>query len=396
MSFLNGFLDNVASGALNPKGNLADFAHAARTFVDDNHRLAPKVKFLYHVSFSINPQAASIIPQFAERHKDEISLLVKTAQLPSFNIQTDVKHQYNRKKVIQKRIDYSPVTLTFHDDNIGVTTALWEAYYRYYYRDGNYAKVGPAGGVEPINRYYENSSLFNDKQYRYGFDNDSISPFFNQITIYQMSRKRYTAFTLINPLIASWTHDTMDYSDQGTGVESSMQIEYETVHYSRGPVNNGQPAGFAVNHYDKMPSPNSLSGGGAASLLGVGGVLAGGMGVLDDITGGNVSFGTVLRAANSIGNAKSLNSKGIGQELLGSAVGALGRSQGIDVSGVAGVAFPSGGGGGNLATLATAAALSLGAKATSSNNPSGGILSAFANKTRLPNAKAGPGDEYDE
>ena len=322
-------------------------------------------------------------------------MLVKTAQLPGFNIQTDVKHQYNRKKVIQKRIDYNPVGITFHDDNLGISTALWEAYYRYYYRDGNYAKVGPAGGVEPLNRHYDNSSLFNDKQYRYGFDNDSLTPFFNHITIYQMSRKRYTAFTLVNPLIASWTHDTMDYSDQGSGVESSMQIEYETVHYSRGPVKNGQPAGFAINHYDKMPSPNSLSGGGAASLLGVGGVLAGGMGVLDDITGGNVSFGTVLKAANAIGNGKSLNAKGIGQELLGSAIGALGRSQGIDVSGVAGVSFPSGGIG-QLGTLATAAAVSLGAKATSSSNPSGGILSAFANKTRLPNAKAGPGDEYDE
>ena len=35
---LNGFLDNVVSGALSPKGNLGDFAHAARLYVDDAHR----------------------------------------------------------------------------------------------------------------------------------------------------------------------------------------------------------------------------------------------------------------------------------------------------------------------------------------------------------------------
>ena len=57
-SFLNGFLDNVVSGALNPKGNLADYQHAARLYVDDNHRLTPKVKFLYHVTFNINSSAA--------------------------------------------------------------------------------------------------------------------------------------------------------------------------------------------------------------------------------------------------------------------------------------------------------------------------------------------------
>ena len=60
MSFLNGFLDNVVSGALNPKGNLADYAHGSRLFVDDNHRLSPKVKFLYHVTFNINPAAAAV------------------------------------------------------------------------------------------------------------------------------------------------------------------------------------------------------------------------------------------------------------------------------------------------------------------------------------------------
>lgn len=392
-SFLNGFLDNVVSGALNPKGNLADFQHASRVFVSDSHRLSPKVKFLYHVSFSINSTAASVLPQLNERHKNEIGLLVKSAQLPAFQVQTDVKHQYNRKKVIQKRLDYSPVNLTFHDDNIGVTTALWEAYYRYYYRDGNYAQVGPAGGINSVNRYYEQSSFYNDKQYRYGLDNDSIVPFFNNITIYQMSRKRYTAFTLINPIISQWQHDTMDYSASDP-VTNSMTIEYETVHYSRGPVGKGGPVGFAEALYDKSPSPNSLAGGGASSLLGIGGVLAGGMGVLDDITGGNVSFGTVLKAANTIANAKSLNPKGIGQELLGSAIGAIGQSQGIDVSGVAGVAFPKGGGGGNLGTLATAAALTLGASAISGSNPSGGVLSRITSAAN--NAIAGPGEEYDE
>ena len=58
---LNGFLDNLVSGALSPKGNLGDFAHAARLYVDDAHRLSPKHKFLYHVSFNLNPEAVIIL-----------------------------------------------------------------------------------------------------------------------------------------------------------------------------------------------------------------------------------------------------------------------------------------------------------------------------------------------
>ena len=390
MSFLNGFLDNVVSGSLNPKGNLADYAHAGRLYVDDSHRLSPKVKFLYHVSFNINSQASSIIPQLSQKHTNELNMLVKSVQLPAFNVQTDVKHQYNRKRVIQKRIDYNPVQIVFHDDSFGVTTAMWEAYYRYYYRDGNYTKTQPAGSPDPTIREYKQynrGSIFGARQYRYGLDNDSFAPFFNSITVYQMSRKRYTAFTLVNPIIAQWQHDTMDNS-ASEPVQNVMSLEYETVHYSRGPIGS-EPKGFGVEHYDKTPSPNSLAGGGAASLLGVGGVISGGGAVLADIQGGNVSFGTVLKAANTLQNARGLTSSGIGGELLSGAIGAIGRTTGVDVSGVANVAFPKGGGGGGgLGTLLTAG-LAVGGASLLANSGSSGASTSSTSSSDA-NANSGP------
>tara|TARA_B100001287_G_scaffold275465_1_gene283136 strand:+ start:292 stop:1506 length:1215 start_codon:yes stop_codon:yes gene_type:complete len=394
-NLLNGFLDNVVSGALNPNGNLADKQHAARLYVDDSHRLSPKVKFLYHVSFNINREAASVIPQLAEKHLNELNMLVKSVTLPQFNIQTDVKHQYNRKRVVQKRIDYAPITMVFHDDAFGVTTAMWEAYYRYYYRDGNYAKVTPDGSVDATITEYQVPSQFNrgnmlsKQMYRYGFDNDSFQPFFNSITISQLSRKRYTSMTLINPIINQWSHDTMDNS-ASEPVANTMSLEYETVHYSRGPIKNGSPKGFGEEHYDKTASPISLAGGGAGSLLGAAGVLAGGGSVLADIQGGNISFGTVLKAANTLQNAGNLTQSGIGGELLGSAVDAIGQTTGIDVSGVAGVAFPKGGGGGGgLSTIATAAAVVGGGKLINDFMNSGASSSKAA-----PEANANDGPRY--
>jgi hypothetical protein len=393
MSFLNGFLDNVVSGALNPKGSLGDYAHGSRLYVDDSHRLSPKVKFLYHVSFNINADAAAVIPQLREKHMNELNMLVKTAQLPAYNIQTDVKHQYNRKKIVQKRIDYQPIQIVLHDDNMGVTTAMWEAYYRYYYRDGNYAAVTPDGSpdtggasFDPYNR----AGMFGRRQFRYGFDNDASSPFFNSITISQMARKNYTSFTLVNPIISSWQHDTMDNSASDV-VANTMTLEYETVHYSRGAVGKGGPKGFAEEHYDKTPSPNSLAGGGASSLLGVGGVLAGGFGVLGDIVNDGVTFGTVLKAANVIQNAGGLTQAGVGQELIGSAIGDIGKKAGIDVSGVAGVAFPNGGSGGaNLSTVATAVALVGGGKLLSNALASGAQVSQERSTSAQENSFSGP------
>ena len=397
MSFLNGFLDNVVSGALSPKGNLADYQHGARLYVDDSHRLSPKVKFLYHVTFNINAEAAAVIPQLREKHLNELNMLVKSVQLPAYNIQTDVKHQYNRKRVVQKRIDYQPVQIVMHDDNMGVTTAMWEAYYRYYYRDGNYSATKPAGAPESGSAIpeYNRGNVFggnNDKQYRYGFDNDSGAPFFDSITISQMARKNYTSFQLINPIISGWQHDTMDNSISDP-VANTMTVEYETVHYSRGPIGNGGPKGFAEEHYDKTPSPNSLAGGGAASLLGIGGVAAGGLGVLDDITGGTANFGTVLKAANVLQNAGGLNAAGVKGELLGSVVSSIGKTAGIDVSGVAGVMTPNGGAGsGALKTLGIAAAVVAGGNLLANSGASGAVSSKIAGLVSA-NAPTGPRKE---
>lgn len=358
--FLKGFLDNLESGVLNPKGNLGDYQHGARLYVDDAFRLAPKTKYLYHVTLNINPRASAVIPQLTEKHSNEINMLVKSADLPKYNIQTEVKHQYNKKRVVQKRLDYQPVNIAFHDDNFGITTAMWEAYYRYYYKDGNYAAVNSRGDPETSVKEYKSYSnagseafnrgaIFNnEKQYRYGFDNDSFEPFFESIVIYQMSRKRYTAFTLVNPLIANWNHDTMDQqAGSSEGAQSNMTIEYETVFYTRGPVTEGSaPKGFATEHYDKIPSPLSLSGGGTSSLFGAGGVVSGGLGVLGDIVSGNAFsspgalLGTVLRSSNIKKNLKNLSKEGLRQEGISVLGKALTNVQRGGTGGIGGLSFP--------------------------------------------------------
>ena len=160
---LTPFLDNLVSGALNPKGNLGDYQHAARLYVDDAFKFAPKQKFLYHVAFNINRDASAVIPQLTEKHSNTINMLVKRVDLPKFDIQTEVKHSYNRKRVLQKRIDYSPCTVTFHDDNFGLTTAMWEAYYRYYYKDGNYASVD-LGAPTTVSAAYNRANTYGSEK----------------------------------------------------------------------------------------------------------------------------------------------------------------------------------------------------------------------------------------
>jgi hypothetical protein len=235
---------------------MGDYAHAARMFVDDDMRLAPKLKFQYHVSFSINSQALKSL-NFKYQHQNEINMLVKTAELPKFQIATETLNQYNRKKVVQTKIDYQPVNIVFHEDNFGVVRQLWENYYGYYYADAEASK---------IYGNYNRTAMLGPGFIRtpYGLDNNSSIPFFNNITIYQFGRRQFTSATLVNPVISQWSHDTLNYSDSGPA-QNTMTLAYEAVNYGSGSVSPNNPPGFGVDHYDTTPSPLSLGGGGTAT-----------------------------------------------------------------------------------------------------------------------------------
>lgn len=366
----NGFLDNIATGALSPKGNLADWQHASRLFNDNNFKLAPKVKFLYHVAFTLDPVARSIIPDLTDKHSLEIGMLVKTADLPKYSAQTVTKNKYNRKKNVITSLSYDPVNIAFHDDNYGVTTALLEAYYRYYFRDGNYgASPGAYNRAGTGDSTYRGSGL---NQNRYGLDNDQSVHFIQNIQISTLSRKTYTTYTLINPIITNWNHDNVDASSSGDTMQNSITVAYEAVHYSRGNVEigaNGNPKGFgSTEHYDTTPSPISLQGGG---VLGLGGIFGAGIDLYEYITQGknfNNPLQAGLAAANLFGNIRNLSSEGLRQEGFGLLTDAIGSAAGIDVSGVAQTFFPKNGGNGGAGTVvaATAAIAAL----SSLSNPS--------------------------
>ncbi|MGY8864231.1 MAG: hypothetical protein ACKVJK_01245, partial [Methylophagaceae bacterium] len=260
-----------------------------------------------------------------------------------------VKNAYNRKKNVQTRIDYTPVSMTMHDDNQGLTTMLMEAYYKYYYRDSNITDI--TASYDPRSNYKDE----NGRSYRFGLDNDKMVPFFRSIKLYQFSRHEYTEYTLVNPIIESWGHDTMDQTD-GSGIaENKMTINYEAVLYSRGAVGEDSPATFATDHYDKTPSPLSVAGGGVGNLFGGGGILDGASSVLGDITGGTFGLGTLLTAANTVKNAKNLSKDSLKAEGLSILTGAIVNVGKKGVGGLPGILVPktNGTGGSNDGTTAT-------------------------------------------
>lgn len=334
---LRQFVSQVGSGLTNSKGNLGNFQHGSRLFTDADHRLAPKVKFLYHVVFSIDQNALKSL-NLKFQHENEINMLVKRTDLPKFQVATETLNQYNRKKVVQNKIEYQPVNITFHDDNVGVIRQLWENYYAYYYADSTTA-------LKSVSAYQRNAMSDANNRLPYGFDNNSTVPFFKKITIYQMSKRKWASYTLVNPLITTWNHDTLSYSEN-TPVEHNMTVAYESVYYETGDVAQNNPPGFGVDHYDTVPSPISLPGGGTRTLFSQGGVLQGASSVFGDIASGKafsdpLSFAqTAIKAVNTYNNAKSLTLSGVKEEALNIANKQLLPITAAGISGVKNTVFP--------------------------------------------------------
>jgi len=305
-------INNFLKGFSNGLPGMKDYQHASRLYLDDNFKLAPKQKFLFHVVFDID----NTIPAraFSTNERLELNMLVKSCELPKYDMNIEEKLQYNKKIYVATRIKYNPVTIAFHDDHADTVNAFWKAYYEYNISDS--LSVANAGGPNG----YTKDDMYGANRVATQFGMDTATqrakPFLKSIQIFALHKKRFTSFTLVNPVISSFSHDNLDQTD-GTGTMSNtMQIFYETVLYGAGIVNSNDIRGFATVHYDLEPSPLSVLGRGTTSIFGPGGIVDGIGSVISDIQNNNFGVGTILRGINTYNNAKKINAKEAAKEEL--------------------------------------------------------------------------------
>ena len=242
---INISMSNYNSGRGKGEALMRDYAHAARTFVSDfGYTLTPKTGFSFHARLIYN--SGNSFNLFAGGLTNNLSVLVKSAELPKFNIETEVLNKYNRKEVFQKKITYEPLQLTFHDDGANNVRDFWLAYNQYHYVDSNLPK-----------QVYEMDDTYSPVRLstRYGLDSGRIGRFLQSIELYSMQNHVYTKYTLLNPLITSFDFDTHDYSEGNKIMQATMRVEYENVIYAEGATEAIPGFGLSSFYYDNEFSP---------------------------------------------------------------------------------------------------------------------------------------------
>ena len=304
-NFLKGFQDGLPG--------MKDYQHASRLYLDDNFKLLPKQKFLFHVVFNLDESLFQ--SKFQQSERFELNMLVKSAELPKYGYNLEEKIQYNKKMYTATRIQYEPVNIVFHDDHADTVNAFWKKYYEYTIADS----IGMNSDLAISNTkddYYDFGDARTTTKFGLDTPKQRKKPYIKGIEIFVLHKKRFTSMTLVNPVIGSFSHDNLDQADGAGIMSNTMQIFYETVIYKSGLVNKNNIPGFATVHYDNSPSPLTVLGGGTNSLFGPGGVVDGVGSVIRNLNDGNI-LGAILTASNTYNNAKKIKKSDVKEELKG-------------------------------------------------------------------------------
>ena len=297
--FFNQFLKQLGTG-----DEIHDWQHASRTFVDSLYRLSPKIGAVYHVFMDLNP----VVAQVDQNSQIEIGMMAKNVALPKFSVTTKTYNAYNRKNIAQEKINYDPLSITFHDDSADVVRNFWYGYYSHYYRDADHQEA----------IYGQDHKYKKRQEQNWGFTplaQSGTPNYINAIRIYSLHQKAFSSYTLIRPTIQSFQHG-QHQAGEYTPMEHTMTVVYEAVQYATGPVSNGTVLGFNTIHYDHSPSPLTSLGGGTTSILGPGGLVEGASDVITNLQNGNF-IGAALGGFRTANNFKNTNLKTVaGAELV--------------------------------------------------------------------------------
>jgi hypothetical protein len=182
---------------------LHDYNHAALLFRANNYEHLPKQSFLYHVYFDINP----IVVQVDAGTQAKLGMLVKQVTLPRISADTKTVNAYNAVRVVQTKLRFEPVTITFHDDSADLVRNFWNGYMAHYWSEVN-GSPGAGGYSAPKERYL------------------------NNIHIYSLHHQKFSVVTLVHPIIKNFSGGEHNSSSGGEMMSQSMTIEYESVKYN--------------------------------------------------------------------------------------------------------------------------------------------------------------------
>ena len=239
VGYYNGYPDDNArqsNGESVTEGYLFDLNNARRFSPGIN---PVRQKFQGYVNFNFN-SAVDISSLNNNQTRNTLSSLCRTAEVPTADIQTDVKNQYNRKRITVTHAEMKPINVTAYDtvDSAWVLI-LMKAYAHLFVNpigkfDTSGSEIIPkripadvvptavaGGGSEAIAK-----GQFDSDAMGYNLRPAAERNFITSMEVVKFHGQKALRYTLFNPIITNFEIDGIDHSDSSPAM-ISMTIQYE-------------------------------------------------------------------------------------------------------------------------------------------------------------------------
>lgn len=226
----------------------------------------PRPKYTYFAEFILNPnhpgRVTDIEDHMVRAGNGLIYTHLKAADRPKPTFQTDTLRSYNRQYKLQKKIEYGPFTLTFHNDSTSMVSAfIKEAIHFAHYsgslganrdRGSDLRRVqtendkfmfpgsGPASLVVPPETGKTVRSEMNLRPSLGMRMQECGRTFLTNIVVYDLGTEpdSVDVYVYVNPILTAVDHQPLDYYDRSGSSEVILTFEYESFYSSVGMSKN--------------------------------------------------------------------------------------------------------------------------------------------------------------
>jgi hypothetical protein len=246
----------------------------------------PRHKHTFFIEFILGQGVSKVLTSAKEFiSNDAIYGQLKSVDLPKPKLATDTLRSYTRYYKIQKKIEYEPITLRFHDDSTSMVTALIKDMIAFVNYSGELGADLRKGDLytDEFSKFTNNltgpNSLVDSDYVRSQMETrpslgmklrDCGRMFLESIIVYDLGTEpdSINIYTYMNPHLVSVDPEGRDQTESGIA-EVSMSFEFENYQFSVGQPKNavkafidsklGIPEGLAG-------SPNYTNADGHASM----------------------------------------------------------------------------------------------------------------------------------
>jgi len=148
---------------------------------------------------------------------------ISSVGMPSYTTRTQTLNQYNKKRVVQTGLDYTPIQLSVYDDVGGEFEEFIKNYSRYYFAQALTVDDVDSFNYDLLNQEFSSSTGNSQAGIKLRTNKQFIK---NIVIVRTSSPEDVNVITIYNPFIQSIQADTLNYSESAP-VQYNLSFMYE-------------------------------------------------------------------------------------------------------------------------------------------------------------------------